>query len=886
MANTLSNNVSESSVFAFTFASPKTGLTKFHVRSNISNFVSPTDAVVYVGPAAVGGVHFGKIYYISTPKSLPFKASHSITNYIKAVKAMTGTGNNPAWYNTVTIQCPVDVEVYDGSNNLVGKIVNNKVDASTTIPAYVEGDDKYFFFPKDEQRTVKIVATGAGAMDFTVTDVNAQTEEVVAGKTFNDVPLTNGKKFSSNVSGNIGATSVRLYGLNSGGSIQEEYEGVTATDSLMRNSYIELAVKDDGLYTIGTSGGNPNIPTDNDKKLLYGHPSPSTSYTTIVVDGNVNKYGVSGLSGKPVFNTANQSNVSVSTYGKIEVKQTLRITNNSATDRPDVVEIRYDITNTDTVAHNVGARIMLDTMLGSNDYAPFRLPGYGNLTTQTEFAGNQIPQYWQAFDSLDNPTVVSQGSFLRSGVNPPDKVQFTNWNRVNSNPWNEPVSPGVENGDSAVTITWDQKSLAAGQTKTYITHYGVGELISNLQPPISVSISGDGMVTVTDGYVYLPLEITAYWKNISNVTANNVYARINLGPGLALAGSQSAQQNVPSLVPGAEQQIAWRINVLPSATEFTTYVEIVVGADGVAPKTLRKNIVVPANNGMQTQPTTYAVTFNANGGSGGPISQIKTQGAPLKLSEATPTRSGFKFTGWATSSSGAVAYQPGDNYTANAAVTLYSVWKAPEALSLNTAKAVNITTGGQLEYFTFTPTTSGIHEFYSTGSYDTYGYLYDTNWNQIASDDDSGDDRNFKISYNLTAGTIYYFGAKMYSSSSTGSFSVTLTRPGTTPNTYVLSVVSGSGSGNYAAGAVVNITASAAPSGKVFDKWTTTSTGAIANPTSASTTFTMPAGAATVTATYKAAVNPVKTIFSTKYPSTIWNWIMFFLLFGWIWMWF
>lgn len=30
----------------------------------------------------------------------------------------------------------------------------------------------------------------------------------------------------------------------------------------------------------------------------------------------------------------------------------------------------------------------------------------------------------------------------------------------------------------------------------------------------------------------------------------------------------------------------------------------------------------------------------------------------------------------------------------------------------------------------------------------------------------------------------------------------------------------------------------------------------------------------------------VKTIFSTRYEANFWNWVMFFLLFGWIWMWF
>ena len=68
---------------------------------------------------------------------------------------------------------------------------------------------------------------------------------------------------------------------------------------------------------------------------------------------------------------------------------------------------------------------------------------------------------------------------------------------------------------------------------------------------------------------------------------------------------------------------------------------------------------------------------------------------------------------------------------------------------------------------------------------------------------------------------------------------------------YTVTVNSGTGGGDYAAGATVTITADAAPSGKVFDKWTTSDGVTFTNASSATTTFTMPAYAVTVTATYK-----------------------------------
>lgn len=80
----------------------------------------------------------------------------------------------------------------------------------------------------------------------------------------------------------------------------------------------------------------------------------------------------------------------------------------------------------------------------------------------------------------------------------------------------------------------------------------------------------------------------------------------------------------------------------------------------------------------------YKVTYNANGGSGAPSAQTKWYGEKLTLSSTKPTRTGYTFQGWATTSNAtAAAYAAGGSYTANAATTLYAVWKvvAPAAPS-------------------------------------------------------------------------------------------------------------------------------------------------------------------------------------------------------------
>lgn len=89
-----------------------------------------------------------------------------------------------------------------------------------------------------------------------------------------------------------------------------------------------------------------------------------------------------------------------------------------------------------------------------------------------------------------------------------------------------------------------------------------------------------------------------------------------------------------------------------------------------ASKSVTFNVTVPAW-------TSYKITYNANGGSGAPSAQTKWKDQTLTLSSTKPTRTGYSFLGWSTSSSATSAtYSAGGSYTANSAATLYAVWKA------------------------------------------------------------------------------------------------------------------------------------------------------------------------------------------------------------------
>jgi uncharacterized repeat protein (TIGR02543 family) len=72
----------------------------------------------------------------------------------------------------------------------------------------------------------------------------------------------------------------------------------------------------------------------------------------------------------------------------------------------------------------------------------------------------------------------------------------------------------------------------------------------------------------------------------------------------------------------------------------------------------------------------FTLTYNANGGSGAPVSELRNSGAVANLSATTPTRSGYSFAGWTPNADGTGTNKSaGASYTMPGAnTTLYAQW--------------------------------------------------------------------------------------------------------------------------------------------------------------------------------------------------------------------
>ena len=116
-------------------------------------------------------------------------------------------------------------------------------------------------------------------------------------------------------------------------------------------------------------------------------------------------------------------------------------------------------------------------------------------------------------------------------------------------------------------------------------------------------------------------------------------------------------------------------------------------------------------------------------------------------------------------------------------ITLYAKWisySGSGVIPYNGSLSVSVVPKGSSTryYYAFIPLVSGTITIYSDGGLsDTYGYLYSSNKMQLASDDDSGNGNNFKITYSVTAGTLYYVWPAGYNSSGRTTVYITGVQP-------------------------------------------------------------------------------------------------------------
>ena len=356
----------------------------------------------------------------------------------------------------------------------------------------------------------------------------------------------------------------------------------------IENNYVRLQTNEYGQFHLSLLDGSDLI-FDN----WY------SSFSTIRVDGtdyDNYKHSFDTEVSPPTDNGTVNTGVWTVASGKIRVTQSLSLVNGSSTGNQDTIEIKYTVQNNDSTAHEIGVRVMLDTKLGSNDSAPFKVPSIGDVTTESEWLAGNIPPYYQAFDSLTDPQIQSQGTLIGGSAIVPDRFVICKWSRVDDTPWEFTINEGESNGDSAVAMYWNPVSIGAGQSRTVITYYGLGGIDINTEGSLAVGLTADATLSVVENRLSPnPFTLTAYIENTVSgfdQTAENVYAQLNLPAGLSLDASETTRHDLGSIERDQGTQTSWRILASGNPSGLLTY-SVEVGGDNLETESYPKTVYIP-----------------------------------------------------------------------------------------------------------------------------------------------------------------------------------------------------------------------------------------------------------------------------------------------------
>lgn len=183
-----------------------------------------------------------------------------------------------------------------------------------------------------------------------------------------------------------------------------------------------------------------------------------------------------------------------------------------------------------------------------------------------------------------------------------------------------------------------------------------------------------GIEIVAETNTSKTIRVTAYWHNINwtyNINGVSAWVYCN----------------------GEEQQVKWSSSLNATSNGNGSYA---LGSyDFVIPKTTAEqkiscNARITSTSsyvsGTKYSDTTFVdiaakpyhtITYDVTGGSGSPANQIKWYDETITLSSTIPVKTGHTFLNWCTNTSNTgTKYNPGDEYSSNANVTLYAIWKA------------------------------------------------------------------------------------------------------------------------------------------------------------------------------------------------------------------
>lgn len=336
------------------------------------------------------------------------------------------------------------------------------------------------------------------------------------------------------------------------------------TCARIANAFIRADVGPNGTWVLGTTGGDPDTATDDDKNLLYGFlpggaSSVGSGFSSIRVLGPKGSWDAVPIDPAPQtvgpdrIDTVWDWSGAESPY-PVRVTETLRLRQNPFSGRPDLVDLTYTLENRDQVPLDIGVRAFLDIKLGVNDGAPYFIPGVGTISTERDFTGDQVPPYWLAFESpiYDPDQLRSIGLLRDAELEAPSRLVIAAWRNMFRSEWDYAIDASQAiTKDSAVALYFDPQTIPPGGSVRHSTAYG-----------ISGSRGGRAFVSAKIlARCGETIDVALFVSNFDSFPSTGGQARIMPPSGWTLAAGETERKPMGDIAPGSTGSVAWRLQV-------------------------------------------------------------------------------------------------------------------------------------------------------------------------------------------------------------------------------------------------------------------------------------------------------------------------------------
>ncbi len=415
-----------------------------------------------------------------------------------------------------------------------------------------------------------------------------------------------------------------------------------------------------GRWAVVTEEGDPDTDADDNKELIYfGSTAPAHNFgywtikvgtqTYVIGDSNTGAWYENlqtGAYGAPrVYAYPGAANGQWDSRTGGFIRATWRVTL-ADTESPEYIDVtieishvrdqaRFEITlkNSSGVPQSVGLSMKGDVEVGSSvsTGAPF-VPGIGYVESDvykdqfiaTLFGAPNtpaVPDYFDIFDNLGNPTLVSRNILNQQDCVKPDYVAIGDYGDLAGyDVWlaDETYVPDqmYPVTDFYWALCWDQKPLSSGKTRKIVTYYGVGAATSKWTYQMGHTTQRDSAVLAVQAprsLVYnstnvgqntispATFSIKAYVHNL-NVGAGpydleDVWATLFLPEGLQLTPGETASKNIGPVLSHTEAApVEWEVTANGRQPGALAYSVTAFDTGGLNwQQTVTRQIIVPAD---------------------------------------------------------------------------------------------------------------------------------------------------------------------------------------------------------------------------------------------------------------------------------------------------